>query len=154
MRSAPDSPAGTLKLEKTTYPLKHVLAYETTFDEEDAIAVVLSGPTIPGEKIKEARELIRTPRHPYTIALLKSRAHGALARGARDHGMRLVLRRAFGDEPPDHRRQRGLQTPTQAPLASAASTTRAMRSRTSLALSTMLVPGPNTAATPTWRRKS
>ncbi len=55
-QSAPDSPAGTFKLEKKSYALKHVLAYETTFDEEDAIAVVLSGPTIPGEKIKEARE--------------------------------------------------------------------------------------------------
>ncbi|KAI1691712.1 amidase domain-containing protein [Ditylenchus destructor] len=30
-----------------------------------------------------ARELIRSPRHPYTIALLKSRAHGSLARGTR-----------------------------------------------------------------------
>ncbi len=55
-QSTTDSPAGTLKLEKKTYPLKHVLAYETTIDEEDAVAVVLSGPTILGEKIKEARE--------------------------------------------------------------------------------------------------
>ncbi|MEO7725491.1 MAG: hypothetical protein ABIU29_12535 [Chthoniobacterales bacterium] len=55
-QSAPDSPAGTLKLEKKTYPLKHVIAYETTFDEEDAIAVVLSGPKISAEKLKEARE--------------------------------------------------------------------------------------------------
>jgi peptide/nickel transport system ATP-binding protein len=30
-----------------------------------------------------ARTLIRAPRHPYTMALLQSRAHGALARGAR-----------------------------------------------------------------------
>ncbi len=30
-----------------------------------------------------ARDLIRAPRHPYTIGLLKSRAHGALAKGAR-----------------------------------------------------------------------
>ncbi|HVL71691.1 MAG TPA: ABC transporter ATP-binding protein, partial [Beijerinckiaceae bacterium] len=30
-----------------------------------------------------ARDLIRQPRHPYTIGLLKSRAHGALAKGAR-----------------------------------------------------------------------
>ncbi len=55
-QSAADSPAGTLKLEKKTYPLKHVLAYETTIDEEDAIAVVLSGPRISAEKLKEARE--------------------------------------------------------------------------------------------------
>ncbi|HEX8663567.1 MAG TPA: ABC transporter ATP-binding protein [Beijerinckiaceae bacterium] len=30
-----------------------------------------------------ARDLIRAPRHPYTIGLLKSRAHGALAKGVR-----------------------------------------------------------------------
>jgi peptide/nickel transport system ATP-binding protein len=30
-----------------------------------------------------ARDLIRTPRHPYTIGLLKSRAHGALSKGSR-----------------------------------------------------------------------
>ena len=30
-----------------------------------------------------ARDLIRRPRHPYTIGLLKSRAHGALAKGSR-----------------------------------------------------------------------
>ncbi len=30
-----------------------------------------------------ARTLIRAPRHPYTMALLKSRAHGALAAGSR-----------------------------------------------------------------------
>ncbi|MFL5165617.1 MAG: ABC transporter ATP-binding protein [Microvirga sp.] len=30
-----------------------------------------------------ARDLIRNPRHPYTIGLLKSRAHGALAKGSR-----------------------------------------------------------------------
>jgi peptide/nickel transport system ATP-binding protein len=30
-----------------------------------------------------ARDLIRTPRHPYSIGLLKSRAHGALAKGNR-----------------------------------------------------------------------
>ncbi|MEO7165834.1 MAG: hypothetical protein ABI787_03005 [Spartobacteria bacterium] len=55
-QSAGDSPAGTLKLDKKTYPLKRVLAYETTTDEESAIAVVLSGSTISGAKLKEARE--------------------------------------------------------------------------------------------------
>jgi peptide/nickel transport system ATP-binding protein len=30
-----------------------------------------------------ARDLIRAPRHPYTIGLLKSRAHGALRKGTR-----------------------------------------------------------------------
>ncbi|MFL6500942.1 MAG: hypothetical protein ACJ8LL_09570 [Candidatus Udaeobacter sp.] len=47
---------GTLMLEKKTYPLKHALAYETTSDNEQAIAVVLSGPAISSEKLKEAKE--------------------------------------------------------------------------------------------------
>jgi hypothetical protein len=34
---------GTLMLEKKNYPLKQVLAYETTIDNEPATAVVLSG---------------------------------------------------------------------------------------------------------------
>jgi hypothetical protein len=47
---------GTLVLDKKTYPLKYAVAFETTIDNEDAIAVVLSGKPVPGEKIKEARE--------------------------------------------------------------------------------------------------
>jgi hypothetical protein len=47
---------GTLMLEKKTYPLKHVLAYETTIDSEQMIAVVLSGQAIAGEKLKETKE--------------------------------------------------------------------------------------------------
>jgi len=47
---------GTLMLEKKTYPLTKAVAFETTIDDEDAIAVVLSGKAIPSEKIKEARE--------------------------------------------------------------------------------------------------
>jgi hypothetical protein len=47
---------GTLVLEKKTYPLKHALAYETTIDNEQAIAVVLSDPAISSEKLKEAKE--------------------------------------------------------------------------------------------------
>ena len=47
---------GTLILDKKTYPLKHAVAFETTIDNEDAVAVVLSGKAVPGEKIKEARE--------------------------------------------------------------------------------------------------
>jgi peptide/nickel transport system ATP-binding protein len=30
-----------------------------------------------------ARELIRSPRHPYTLALLRGRAHGAMSKGQR-----------------------------------------------------------------------
>ena len=47
---------GTLMLEKKTYPLKNALAYETTIDNEQAIAVVLSGPAISSEKLKEAKK--------------------------------------------------------------------------------------------------
>src|SRR5262249_23250662 len=47
---------GTLMLEKKNYPLKHALAYETTIDNEPAIAVVLSGQVVAGEKLKEAKE--------------------------------------------------------------------------------------------------
>ena len=46
----------------------------------DRIAVMYAGRIV---EEGPARQLIRAPRHPYTIALLKSRAHGALARGTR-----------------------------------------------------------------------
>jgi hypothetical protein len=47
---------GNLMLEKKAYPLKHAVAYQTKIDDEDAIAVVLSGPAVSNEKLKEARE--------------------------------------------------------------------------------------------------
>ena len=50
---------GTLMLEKKNFPLKHVLAYETTIDDEQAIAVVFSGQAVAGEKLKEAQEAER-----------------------------------------------------------------------------------------------
>ena len=46
----------------------------------DRIAVMYAGRIV---EVGTARTLIRAPRHPYTMALLKSRAHGALAEGAR-----------------------------------------------------------------------
>ncbi len=50
------SAEGTLMLEKKNYPLKNALAYETTIDNEPAIAVVLSGQAVSSEKLKEAKE--------------------------------------------------------------------------------------------------
>ena len=46
----------------------------------DRIAVMYAGRIV---EEGTARDLILAPRHPYTIALLKSRAHGAMARGTR-----------------------------------------------------------------------
>jgi hypothetical protein len=46
----------TLMLDKKTYTLKQALAYETTIDNEDAIAVVLSGQAVSSEQLKEARK--------------------------------------------------------------------------------------------------
>lgn len=47
---------GTLTLDKKTYTFTQALAFETTIDNEDAIAVVLSRQAITNEKLKEARE--------------------------------------------------------------------------------------------------
>src|SRR5262245_14656189 len=47
---------GTVIVKGKNYPLKNAVAYETTIDGEDGVAVVLSGPTISSEKINEARK--------------------------------------------------------------------------------------------------
>jgi hypothetical protein len=47
---------GTMMVKGKDYQLKNAVAYETTVDGEDGIAVVLSGPTISSEKINEARK--------------------------------------------------------------------------------------------------
>ncbi|HEX3619430.1 MAG TPA: hypothetical protein VHU16_03585, partial [Candidatus Udaeobacter sp.] len=44
---------GTLMLQGKNYLLTHALAYETTVNEEEVIAVVLSGQAISGEQLKE-----------------------------------------------------------------------------------------------------
>ncbi|HEY1476666.1 MAG TPA: hypothetical protein VGF37_03195 [Chthoniobacterales bacterium] len=52
----PKAAEGTLMLQGKNYPVTHALAYETTVNEEEVIAVILSDQAIPGEKLKEARE--------------------------------------------------------------------------------------------------
>ena len=47
---------GTVMVKGKNYPLKNAVAYETTIDGEEGIAVVLSVPTISSEKINEARK--------------------------------------------------------------------------------------------------
>ena len=47
---------GTLTVKEKNYPLKNAVAYETTVDGEEGIAVVLSGPAISNEKINAARK--------------------------------------------------------------------------------------------------
>src|SRR6266566_5317790 len=47
---------GTLMLEDKNYPLTHALAYETTINEEDAIAVVLSGQAVSSEDLKKSQQ--------------------------------------------------------------------------------------------------
>src|SRR6476619_7153886 len=46
----------TLMLKSKNYPLKNAVAYETTVDGEEGIAVVLSGPYLSNEKLNEARK--------------------------------------------------------------------------------------------------
>ena len=54
---AEEKPAeGTLTLDKKTYQFTQAVAFETTIDNDDSIAVILSRQAVPGEKIKEARE--------------------------------------------------------------------------------------------------
>ncbi len=52
----PTAGEGTLMLQDKNYSLTHAVAYETTVNGEEAIAVVLSGQAISSEKLKEAME--------------------------------------------------------------------------------------------------
>src|SRR6266481_7199259 len=55
---------GTLMVSGKNYPLKHARAYETTSNEEEVIAVVLSGQPVSSEKLKEAREAEKDGQDP------------------------------------------------------------------------------------------
>ena len=43
-------------VEKKNYQLSHALAYETTINDAEVIAVVLSGQAISSEELKKAKE--------------------------------------------------------------------------------------------------
>src|ERR1700761_8764306 len=45
---------GTLMVDGKNYPVTHALAYETTLNDEQVIAVVLSAQAIFNDKLKEA----------------------------------------------------------------------------------------------------
>ena len=47
---------GTVMVKGKNYSLTHVLAYETKFNDEEIIAVVLSGQAVSSEDLKKARE--------------------------------------------------------------------------------------------------
>ena len=47
---------GTLMVSCKNYPLTHALAYETTINDEEVIAVVLSGQAISSEELNKAKE--------------------------------------------------------------------------------------------------
>jgi hypothetical protein len=55
---------GALMVNGKNYPLAHALAYETTINEEEVIAVVLSGQAISSEKLKEAIEKEKDGEYP------------------------------------------------------------------------------------------
>ena len=81
---------GTFMLKGKNYPLKHAVAYETTIDDEEVIAVVLSGQAISSEKIKEARKADKEGestdfRRPYIkLEFTKAGALRAWGAGAGD----------------------------------------------------------------------
>ena len=46
---------GTVTVKGKNYSVTHVLAYETKFNDEEIIAVVLSGQPVSSEDLKKAR---------------------------------------------------------------------------------------------------
>src|SRR6478736_5962130 len=75
---------GTLMLKSKSYPLKNAVAYETTVDGEEGIAVVVSGPAISNEKLNEPRECFRrawTSVLMCRYSVLQNRCHHPKSRG-------------------------------------------------------------------------
>ena len=52
----PKAGEGTVTVKGKNYSLTHALAYETKFNDEELIAVVLSGQAVSSEELKKARE--------------------------------------------------------------------------------------------------
>lgn len=86
---------GTLMIDGKNYPLTHALAYETTMNEEDLIAVVLSGQAISSEELKKAKEEERKAR---TLSLSgRSSNWSSVRRGHSNSGARAqTARRSAG----------------------------------------------------------
>jgi hypothetical protein len=55
-QGGPKPAEGMLMLQDKNYQLTHALAYETTINDEEVIAVVLSGQAISSEELKKAKE--------------------------------------------------------------------------------------------------
>ncbi|MGI8819678.1 MAG: hypothetical protein ACR2ID_02220 [Chthoniobacterales bacterium] len=55
---------GMLTVAKKSYALSQALAYEATIDDEDVIAVVLTGQPVSSEKLQEAQEREKEDRTP------------------------------------------------------------------------------------------
>jgi len=55
---------GTLMVQDKNYPLTHALAYETTINDEEVLAVVLSGRAVSSENLTKAREAEKDGHDP------------------------------------------------------------------------------------------
>jgi len=98
-QGATNASEGTLMLQRKNYPLKHVLAYETTIGDEEAIALVFSGQAVSSEKVKEAREAEKEGgegnfTRPYLKLILKTT--GELQRWSAGAGGTMLSRGGSG----------------------------------------------------------
>jgi hypothetical protein len=93
----PGKVEGSLSLDKKSYTLKHALAYETTVDNEDAIAVVLSGPRVTSEQLKEARKAEKEngdPTFPRPFLRLVFKKSGEIRHYSAGAGATVIGRRS------------------------------------------------------------